>query len=128
MAAAQDLRCLQKRTPTGLRSRLDESSVAGHGQSHSNTGTSFNKLAYYLGAQGRHEKAEPLYRKGLEIRLAALGEAHPDVATSYGNLAFNLQAQERREEGELLLRKAWEILFLKQPRLRLSPKISTQFL
>ena len=69
-------------------------------------------MAYNLDAQGRHQEAEPLYRKALEIRRAALGEAHASTAGSYNNVASNLNAQGRykkEEEAEPLFLKALEI-------------------
>ena len=62
-----------------------------------------------LDAQGRYQEAEPLFRKALEIRRAALGEAHADTAASYNNVAFNLNAQGRYAEAEPLYRKGLEI-------------------
>ena len=45
-------------------------------------------------------EAEPLLRKGPEIRKQALGEAHPDTAMSYNNVAANLTRRGRYDEAE----------------------------
>jgi tetratricopeptide (TPR) repeat protein len=68
-----------------------------------------NALARNLNAQGRYAKAEPLFRKGLEINERVLGPDHPDTATSYNNVASNLDDQGRYAEAEPLFRKDLEI-------------------
>ena len=69
-----------------------------------------NEVASNLNAQGRYAEAEPLYRKGLEIRERVLGPDHPSTAASYNNVAYNLNAQGRYAEAEPYLRKAVEIV------------------
>ena len=58
-----------------------------------------NALARNLNAQGRYAKAEPLFRKGLEINERVLGPDHPDTATSYNNVAANLYGQSKPTEA-----------------------------
>ena len=58
---------------------------------------------------GREEDerdAEPLHRRALSIREAALGPDHPDVATSLTNLAALYQVQGRYADAEPLHRRA----------------------
>ena len=68
-----------------------------------------NWVAYNLNALGRYEEAEPLFRRGLEIRELVLGPDHPDTATSNNNVAANLNAQGRFAEAEPLYRKGLAI-------------------
>ncbi len=68
-----------------------------------------NAVAFNLDDQGRYAEAEPLYRKGLEIRERVLGPDHPFTAASYNNLASNLYAQGRYGVAEPLYRKGLEI-------------------
>ena len=42
---------------------------------------------YFANTQGKHEKAEPLYKQAIEIRQRAFGDQHPSVATAMVNLA-----------------------------------------
>jgi tetratricopeptide (TPR) repeat protein len=67
-------------------------------------------VAHCQHTQGEYQEAEPVYRKGLEIRQRMLGEEHPDTATSYNNVAMNLNAQGKYEEAEPVFRLAYEIL------------------
>src|SRR5271165_2642002 len=46
---------------------------------HPDVGTIVNSLAGLYKAQGQHAKAEPLYKRALEIREKALGLEHPNV-------------------------------------------------
>ena len=69
--------------------------------------TSLNNLATLYQAMGRYAEAEPLFRRGLEIREKQLGEDHPDVATSLNNLADLYQGHGRYAEAEPLYRAAW---------------------
>jgi len=68
-----------------------------------------NQAGYYLYIRARYAEAEPLHRRALEIREAALGPNHPDTATSLNNLGVLLRVQGRYGEAELLLRRALEI-------------------
>lgn len=44
-------------------------------------------LMYYTTLQGKFEKAEPLYKRAIEIREKSFGSDHPSVATACVNLA-----------------------------------------
>jgi tetratricopeptide (TPR) repeat protein len=59
--------------------------------------------------QGRHAEAEPLYKRSLAIREAALGQDHPFVATSLNDLASLYQDQGRYAEAEALYRRTLSI-------------------
>jgi len=65
-------------------------------------GTIVNSLAGLYKAQGQHAKAEPLYKRALEIREKALGLEHPNVATCLENYALCLRAMDRVQEAEPL--------------------------
>lgn len=57
--------------------------------------------------QGRHDQAEPLYRRALSIYERVLGaDLDRGVATTMNNLAFLLKAEERLDEAESLFRRA----------------------
>ena len=62
-----------------------------------------NQAGYYLYLRARYAEAEPLYRRALAIREAALGPDHPDTAPSLNNLAAAAPAQGRYGEAEPLL-------------------------
>jgi hypothetical protein len=51
---------------------------------------------------GRRGEAEPLLRRAMEIRRAALGEGHPDYAQSLHALAALYRAMGRPGEAESL--------------------------
>ena len=59
--------------------------------------------------KARYAEAEPLYRRALAIREAALGPDHPGTATSLYNLAVLLLAKARYAEAEPLYRRALAI-------------------
>jgi len=65
-----------------------------------------NGLAQLLQSQGKYEEAEPLFRRTLAAREAALGPAHPHTLTLVNNLALLLKAQGKYEEAEPLYRRA----------------------
>jgi len=60
-------------------------------------------------AAGRYAEAEPLYKRGLEIREKKLGPDHPDVANSLVNLAALYYNQGRYAEAEPLYKRAFDI-------------------
>ena len=71
--------------------------------------TSLNDLAALLEATNRHSETEPLYRRALAIKEAALGPDHPDVAKCMSNLAALLGDLNRHSEAEPLYRRALKI-------------------
>jgi CHAT domain-containing protein/Tfp pilus assembly protein PilF len=58
---------------------------------------------------GQYAKAEPFYRRALEIREARLGKDHPDVAHSLNNLAVLYMAMGQFAKSEPLYRRSLEI-------------------
>ena len=88
---------------------MHPNTAANYNNVAANLAASYNNVAANLDAQGRYKEAEPLHRKGLEIRKQTLGDTHHDTATSYNNIALNLDAQGRYKEAEPLHRKGLEI-------------------
>jgi len=72
---------------------------------NANTLTSINNLAFLYQAQGRYEKAEPLYRQAASLRANLLGGNHPDTLSSLNNLALLYQAVGRYGEAEELYKR-----------------------
>ncbi|WP_417910972.1 tetratricopeptide repeat protein [Candidatus Electronema sp. PJ] len=68
-----------------------------------------HELAWLYDDQGQYEKAEPLYKRSLDIREKTLGKDHPDVAASLNNLAVLYTAQVKYKEAEPLLQRALDI-------------------
>ena len=64
--------------------------------------------ATYLSG-GDYARAEPLLKRGLDIRERILGRSHPHVAVSLNNLSMLHSAQGRYAEAEPLLKRAVEI-------------------
>ena len=69
-----------------------------------------NNLAEMHRAKVQDTDAEPLWKRGLDIRIKALGPLHPDVATSLNNLAGAYFEQGRLVEADNLIKKAVEVL------------------
>ncbi len=68
-----------------------------------------NQLGLFATAQARFAAAEPLHRRALAIREAALGKEHPDTALSLNNLAGLLRVRGALDEAEPLHRRALAI-------------------
>ncbi|HTW72064.1 MAG TPA: tetratricopeptide repeat protein [Acetobacteraceae bacterium] len=66
-------------------------------------------LASLFKTKGLYGRAEPLYRRALEIDEANLGTDHPTFAIHLNNLALLLQATNRFGEAEPLVRRALAI-------------------
>ena len=75
---------------------------------HPNVATSLSNLAVLLQDTKRHEEAEPMLRRALEIDEAAFGRHHPNVAIRLNNLAMLLHDMNRNEEAEPLMRRVPE--------------------
>src|SRR5947207_12692806 len=75
--------------------------------------SSLRNSSYFSGipynAQGKYAKAEPLYRRALEIYEQQLGPIHPYTAQSLNNLAYLYNAQGKYAEAEPLYRRAISI-------------------
>ena len=65
-----------------------------------------NLAALYENHQEQHDLAEPLLRKALEIREAALLPGHPDVASSLNALALLHMNKGQRDQAEQLYQQA----------------------
>ena len=59
-----------------------------HGSEHPRVARTMNSLANLYRAQGDYSKAEPLYRRALEIFEKALGIDHPDLVETLKGLAI----------------------------------------
>jgi len=67
-------------------------------------------LAWCYEDQGEYGRAEPLYRRSLEIKEKSLGKEHPSVAATLNNLAELYKAQGRYEEAKPLYQRCLSIL------------------
>ena len=76
--------------------------------------TSLYNLANLYTTQGNYTKAEPLYKRSLDILEKALGPNHPDVATSLENLAELYRATNRSAEAKKLDGRAKNIRAIKR--------------
>ena len=76
------------------------------GEKHLSTASSLNTLAFIYHVLGDYQKAEPLYRSALRIRIDTLGENHLDVARTQTNLALLTSHLGRLDEAELLYKRA----------------------
>ena len=70
------------------------------GPGHPDTLTSMNNLAVTFSEQGKHEEAEELELKVLDLCKKVLGPEHPHILTSMPNLARTYLDQEKYEEAE----------------------------
>jgi tetratricopeptide (TPR) repeat protein len=68
-----------------------------------------NNLAEIYRLMGRHDEAEPLYRRAIVLDEAA-GDDNPGLATSLNNLALLYRAQDRLKEAEPLYKRALVVL------------------
>jgi hypothetical protein len=65
------------------------------GKEHPSTLTSMNDLAGVLSDQGKHDQAEEVYQRTLELSETVMGKEHPLTLASMNNLAFTIQVQGR---------------------------------
>jgi CHAT domain-containing protein len=79
------------------------------GATDPSTATLMNNLAALYAAMGQYAKAEPLYRRCLEIFEAKLGKDHPDVAQSLNNLAALYDDMGQYAKAEPLYRRSLKI-------------------
>src|SRR5271170_6507513 len=73
------------------------------GKGHPSTLTSMNDLAGVLSDQGKHDQAEEVYRRTLELSETVLGKEHPLTLASMNNLVFTIQVQGRNIEAIKLM-------------------------
>jgi tetratricopeptide (TPR) repeat protein len=69
-----------------------------------------NSLGNLRWRQDRHDEAERLHRRALELRRQALGPEAPEVAASHNNLGALYWSQDRLDEAEPHFRAAAELL------------------
>ena len=73
------------------------------------TATSLINLAVRYHDKGAYDKAEPLYKRALEIREKVLGPEHLDTAASLNNLAVLYHDKGAYDKAEPLYKQALEI-------------------
>jgi ankyrin repeat protein len=78
-----------------------------NGADHSHT--SLSNLGLTLSNQGKHEEAEAMHRRALNVRQKVLGPEHLDTLTSVRSVGFELEKQERYKEAEEMCRRARDI-------------------
>jgi tetratricopeptide (TPR) repeat protein len=89
-----------------LAQQIEEMSQHALGDGHPDLAAALNNLGVFHHSQGQYGRAEPLYRKALEIFKAALGEEHPDYVTTFNNLAVVYAQQGDYEKAFPLYRRA----------------------
>ncbi|KAJ5358338.1 uncharacterized protein N7496_010751 [Penicillium cataractarum] len=67
---------------------------------------SVNNLGLVLNNLGKHQEAETMHRRVLEVREKTLGCEHTDTLSSVSNLGNVLYRQEKFEEAEAMYRRA----------------------
>ena len=72
-------------------------------------GQLLNQVGCYLSERARYAKAEPLFRRALEIEEKVLGSYHSDVADCFNNLAGLYRNQGKYAEAEPLYKGVLEI-------------------
>jgi Tfp pilus assembly protein PilF len=72
-------------------------------------GISLNSLGELYRRQRRHEDAERMFTRALQIKEAGLGPNHPDVATTLTNLGLVYLAEGRDQAAAPLLERALAI-------------------
>ena len=92
-------RCINARWTSGRRRSGRSPDVAA----------SLNDLANLYLLKGDYAKAEPLYKRALNIREKALGPEHPNVATSLNNLALIYYSKGDYAKAEPLYKRALDI-------------------
>ena len=65
--------------------------------------------AYLLQVQSQLAKAEPVFKRSLEIYERVLPAGHPDIATAINNLGFYYQISDKLIEAETLYKRALDM-------------------
>jgi tetratricopeptide (TPR) repeat protein len=68
-----------------------------------------NNLAMLYSAEGRYDKAEPLFQQALEINRSTLGENHPAYANTMNNIGLLYYTTGNYAKAEPLFQQALEI-------------------
>ncbi len=79
--------------------------VTDHPGAAEDVASAANSAARFLGARGRYQEAEQLFRQVLAVRERVLGDAHPDTLATRNEVAWMLGKQGRYEEAEEHYRK-----------------------
>mmetsp|Transcript_3932 Transcript_3932/g.12098 ORF Transcript_3932/g.12098 Transcript_3932/m.12098 type:complete len:625 (-) Transcript_3932:93-1967(-) len=89
-----------------VRERKLDMAITSKGDGSELHSIALHDLASLLSKRGRHEQAEPLFKRALEIWEDQLGPDHPDVAMALSNLGRLLQAQCKFDGAEPLYKRA----------------------
>jgi tetratricopeptide (TPR) repeat protein len=79
--------------------------IADHQGAAEDVASAANSAGRFLGARGRYQEAEQMFRKILAVRERVLGDAHPDSLATQNEIAWMLGKQGRSEEAEELYRQ-----------------------
>ena len=74
--------------------------ITGHASVARDVADAAHAAAWYLGARGRYQEAEQLYRHVQAVREQALGNGHPDTLAAGQEIAWMLAEQGRTAEAE----------------------------
>jgi tetratricopeptide (TPR) repeat protein len=74
--------------------------ITGHASVARDVAAAAHAAAWYLGARGRYQEAEQLYRHVQAVREQALGNGHPDTLAARQEVAWMLAEQGRTAEAE----------------------------
>jgi tetratricopeptide (TPR) repeat protein len=79
--------------------------ITGHRGAAEDVASAANSAARFLGALGRYQESEQLFRQVLTVREQMLGDAQPDTLATRNEVAWMLGKQGRYEEAEEHYRK-----------------------
>ena len=79
--------------------------ITGHPGAVEDVAAAAHLAARYLGARGRYQEAEQLFRQVLAARERVLGDAHADTLATRNEVAWMLGQQGRYKEAEELYRQ-----------------------
>jgi len=79
------------------------------GEDHPDTATALGNWAGILVADGKADKALPLYMQSISIQQKTLGPDHPDLAATYASLGDVLTKDGKHEEALDFFRRAADI-------------------
>ena len=68
-----------------------------------------NNLGFVLGAVGRYDESEKLYREALAMKRVLYKDAHSEIAMGLNNVAFSLHDQGEYDDAEAMYREALDI-------------------
>lgn len=82
---------------------------ASVGEESSEFARAISWQAYLLQLRGRLDRAEPLFRRSIEVYEKILPPGHPDIATAINNLGFHYQSTDKLQEAEELYKRALDM-------------------